>query len=127
MAQAGTGTALTKYDLETALIEKCWREPEFRKQVVDDPKRTIEQALGQKLPEQVRIFVHPEDANTLHFAIPPAPANLTELSDEDLEKVAGGTEFVVMAITGALGISAAVGTAVGSIAGAAVLTAKKGW
>lgn len=80
----------TRRDLETALIEKCWKDPEFKKKVVSDPKRMFEQHTGQKLPEQMKIFIHEEDANTLHFSIPPAPAKLAELSDEQLEKVAGG-------------------------------------
>jgi hypothetical protein len=81
----------TRRDLETALIEKCWKDPEFRQKVVSDPKGMLEQHIGQKLSPQLKIFIHEEDANTLHFSIPPAPANLAELDDEQLDKVAGGT------------------------------------
>ena len=93
MSAAGAAPSLTKRDLETALIEKCWKDPEFKKQVVTDPKGMLERHIGQKLPEDLKIFIHEEDANTLHFSLPPAPSNAMELSDEDLEKVAGGTEF----------------------------------
>ncbi len=125
MAQAES--ALTKRDMETALIEKCWRDPNFMKDVVSDPKGTIEKALGQKLPEQVKIFVHPEDAQTLHFSLPPTPASVTELSDEDLEKVAGGTEImsIVLATIGAVAGVTAVGTAAGTAA--AVTKTQGGW
>src|ERR1700761_6743177 len=92
--------ATTRRDLETALIEKCWKDASFKKQVLSDPKGMLERHTGQKLPTQVQIFIHEEDANTLHFSIPPAPANLTELSDQDLEKVAGGTECFVAMIAG---------------------------
>jgi hypothetical protein len=91
--------AFTRRDLETALIEKCWKDAEFKRQVISDPKGMLERHTGQKLPAQVKIFVHEEDANTLHFAIPPAPTNLSELSDEDLEKVAGGTDVGVTILT----------------------------
>jgi hypothetical protein len=80
--------------LRTALIEKCWKDPEFRTQVIADPKNVYEKATGNKLPENINIVIHEEDANTIHFSIPPAPEHLTELSDEDLERVAGGTEVV---------------------------------
>jgi hypothetical protein len=80
-------------DLETQLIEKCWKDPEFMKRVVSDPKGMLEQHVGQKLPASLRIVIHEEDANTLHFTIPSAPRNLSELSDEELEKVAGGTDI----------------------------------
>jgi hypothetical protein len=92
-------------DLETALIEKCWKDPQFREQVVSDPKGTLEQHLGKKLPPQVNIFIHQEDANTVHFSIPPAPADLAELSDADLERVAGGTDITVAIVATAIGLA----------------------
>jgi hypothetical protein len=117
----------TRRDLETVLIEKCWKDPEFKKQVVSDPKGMLEKHTGQKLPPQLNIFIHEEDANTLHFSIPPAPANLNELSDEDLERVAGGTDIavtlVVAQITISLGIGAAAGVSVGAVAGSLIGTA----
>jgi hypothetical protein len=101
-----------RIQLRTALIERCWKDPEFQKKVVADPKGMFEQASGRKLPENVKIIVHEEDANTLHLAIPPSPEQLAELSDEDLERVAGGTEFVASLI-------ALIGTALIATASAA--------
>jgi hypothetical protein len=83
--------AVTRREPETAPIEKCWKDPEFKKAVVGDPKGMLERHTGRKLPVQLKILVHEEDPNTLHLTIPPPPGDLAELSDEDLEKVAGGT------------------------------------
>jgi Nitrile hydratase, alpha chain len=116
--------AATRRDLETALIEKCWRDPDFKKQVISDPKGMLERHTGQKLPEQIKIFIHEEDANTLHFSIPAAPSNLTELSDDDLERVAGGTELIVGVIAGTAAVVGAVATAASATA---AVTLKKGW
>jgi Nitrile hydratase, alpha chain len=111
----------TRRDLETALIEKCWKDPEFKKQVISDPKGMLEHHIGQKLPAPIKIFIHQEDANTLHFSIPPAPANLTELSEDDLERVAGGTDIGITVIVA----SAIVGA--GITAEAAVTKIQGGW
>ena len=56
----------TRRDIETALIEKCWKDPEFKKAVVSDPKGMFEHHTGQKLPAQLKIVIHEEDVNTLH-------------------------------------------------------------
>jgi len=117
--------AATRRDLETALIEKCWKDPDFKKQVISDPKGMLERHTGEKLPAQIKIFIHEEDANTLHFSIPPAPSNLTELSDEDLEKVAGGTDLVASLFT--IVVAAVTGAASASTATVAVSVATKAW
>jgi hypothetical protein len=115
--------AATRRDLETALIEKCWKDPGFKKTVLSDPKGMLERHIGQKLPAPLKIFIHEEDANTLHFSIPPAPSNLTELSDDELERVAGGITPTVVALL-TLAVTGAVASA--ASAGAAV-TVNKGW
>jgi len=116
----------TKRDLETALIEKCWKDPEFKKAVVRDPRGVLEQRAGRKLPPNFKIFIHEEDANTLHLTIPPTPSSLTKLSEDDLEKVAGGTEIGIATGIILTVASAAVVTAVGTgIAGG--VTKGQGW
>jgi hypothetical protein len=115
--------AATRRDLETALIEKCWKDPEFKKAVLSDPKGMLERHTGQKLPAPIKIFIHEEDANTLHFSIPPAPSNLTELSDDDLERVAGGTD-ITLAVVGTVALVSLVASAG---AGGAAVTIQKGW
>ena len=122
MSAAGAAPSMTKRDLEVALVEKCWKDPEFKKQILADPKGMLERHIGKKLPGDLKIFVHEENAETLHFSLPPAPTNATELSDEDLEKVAGGTEVIaVLSVT----VSAAL-TIIGSVGGVAA-TVSNGW
>jgi hypothetical protein len=122
MSEAGAAPSMTKRDLEVALVEKCWKDPEFKKQILADPKGMLELHIGKKLPGDLKVFVHEENAETLHFSLPPAPTNATELSDEDLEKVAGGTEVIaVLSVT----VAAAL-TVIGTVSGA-VATSKNGW
>jgi hypothetical protein len=58
--------------------------------VVSDPEGMLERHTGQKLPPDLKIFIYEEDANTLHFSIPPVPAKLAKLSEEHLEPVRVG-------------------------------------
>ena len=108
--------AATRRDLETALIEKCWKDPDFKKQVMSDPKGMLERHTGQKLPAPIKIFIHEEDANTLHFSIPVAPSNLTELSDAELDRVAGGTDLIYTVVATIAAIVTAASAATGGVA-----------
>src|ERR1044072_131451 len=99
-----------RQQLRTQLIEKAWKDPQFKAKVVRDPKGMLEQHLGKTLPQEVKIYVHEEGNNTLHFSIPPSPSKMAELSDDDLAKVAGGTEVWASELI----ISLAIGTAIGT-------------
>jgi hypothetical protein len=89
-----------KFQMEAALIRKCSEEPEFRAKVLANPRGILEEALGQKLPEQLSIFIHEEDLHNIHFSIPPTKEGLqNELSDEQLEQVAGGTVVGTLVLT----------------------------
>jgi len=83
--------------METLIIEHAWKDPAFKKEFTSDPKGTIEKYSGQKLPKDISILVHEEDAHTMHLTLPAPPPNLAELSDEELERVAGGTDVVITA------------------------------
>ena len=95
--------------MESLIIAHAWKDPVFKKEFLANPKATIEKYSGQKLPDNVKIVANEENANTMYFTIPQAPANMNELSDEDLEKVAGGTDIVAAIITA---VSAIVGAGI---------------
>jgi len=110
---AAAQPSIGRHEMETLIIEQAWKNPEFKKEFVSDPKGTIEKYSGQKLPESVKIQVHEEDANTMHITIPQAPQNMSELSDSDLERVAGGTDVTITAaiitlVSGLVGVSVSV-------------------
>jgi len=113
--------------MEAALIRKCSEEPEFRAEVLADPKRMLEEALGQKLPEKVSVFIHEEDLHTLHFSVPPSRESLqAELSDEQLEQVAGGTELIGLTALAIVTLSALTSAAVSGMSVVSVVATMKG-
>ena len=80
-------TQMTQAEMQNKLIAKAQAEPEFRSQLVADPKATIEGLSGLELPAAINIEVHEDSATSFHLVLPPS-AKLTE--DELATVFAGG-------------------------------------
>ena len=59
----------------TALIQRAWDDPEFKARLLAEPKRTLEEALGIQLPEEIEIFIHEQTPTRLHLLLPMKPEN----------------------------------------------------
>ena len=68
------------------LIAKCWADEDFKAKLLADPAAILK-AEGAEFPEGVTIKAVENTDKVTHLVIPAAP---TDLSDEDLDKVAGG-------------------------------------
>ncbi|HEX5454142.1 MAG TPA: NHLP leader peptide family RiPP precursor [Stellaceae bacterium] len=118
-----SASPLTRQDIEAKIVALAWQDDEFRKKFLADPKGQFEAHLGTKLPDGLKITAHQEDENQLHFVIPVKPkANLDELSDDDLEKVAGGIDGVILT----LAVASAVAWGAGGGVVSALATEKHG-
>ena len=62
----------------------------YRTALQSDAKDIIERQLNTELPASVKVSVVEDDATTMHIVLPHVPAEGAELSDADLESVAGG-------------------------------------
>jgi hypothetical protein len=65
----------------------------LRKGRIEDPKGAVEEELGTRLPEDVRVVAVEESADTIYLVLPGTPMagrEGGELSDRELESVAGG-------------------------------------
>ena len=69
------------------IIAKCWSDEIFKQQLLADPAATFK-AEGITLPDGLSIKALENTDKVLHVVIPAKP---TDLSDDDLDKVAGGT------------------------------------
>jgi hypothetical protein len=81
----------SRHDLEAKIIKHCWADAAFRKKFVADPKGTFIEYTGLAAATLPEIVVHEEKPGSWHIVLPAEPAGAQELSDADLEKVAGGT------------------------------------
>ena len=95
-------------DFEAKIIAKALEDDRFRQKLIGDPKGTLASEAGKDLPEGLVVKVQEEEANTLTIVLPKKPAEATaedELSDEALEKAAGGgaiADFAVSALVSAI-------------------------
>ncbi len=70
---------------------KAMVDKDYRAKILADPKGTIEEMAGKKMPDDFKIQVIESDpAASMAFVLPPMPETGVELSDDDLENVAGG-------------------------------------
>ena len=83
--------ATGRAEMERRLVQRSLQDEEFRQRLLEDPKAAVEQELGTRLPEEVKVVAKAETTDTVYLVLPSAsPAGETgELSDRELESVAG--------------------------------------
>jgi hypothetical protein len=109
---------------QARLVAKAWHDARFKQALLQDPKEVIRREFGEGLPAEVAVQVVAEDAHTQYLVLPPALDDL-ELSDEQLEQVAGGEMFTTLFLFATLAVASAGG---GMVVTAAVSTGvKSGW
>jgi hypothetical protein len=77
------------------IIQKAWEDAEFKKRLVNNPVETIENLTGKKIniPADKKIVVRDQtDESVFYINIPAKTSDDIELSDDQLEMVAGGME-----------------------------------
>ena len=83
--------AAGRAEMERRLIERSLEDDAFRQQLLADPKAAVERELGTRFPEGVQVRAVEEKADTFYLVLPSASqAGGGELSDRELEAVAGG-------------------------------------
>ena len=117
---------LTRHDLEAKIVKHCWEDEAFRKEFLGDPTGTFVKYLKVPADSLPKISVHQEAPGSWHIVLPAKPAIASELSDEELERVAGGT--VPTGGTASLAVSIIVTAIVsGGVTVSAAVTPGEGW
>jgi len=82
----------SRFGIESAIIAKAWSDDNFKQELLNDPKTAIAENFQMQIPDSIEVQVLEELPNTYYFSIPVKPSVSAEgeLSDEELEAVAGG-------------------------------------
>ena len=82
-------------DLLKTIVEKAWEDPKFKQQLINNPSKTISNITGKDLNTELLngkqlVIVDQSDESKLYLNIPIKPTLNLELSEQELELVAGG-------------------------------------
>jgi hypothetical protein len=73
------------------VVAKAWGDHDFKAKLFADPK-TVLKENGVEIPEDVEFRVVENTEEVVHLILPPEPSE--QLSEEELEKVAGGNAYL---------------------------------
>lgn len=94
----------TRGEFEAVIIQRAWNEPAFLAQLRSDPQKAIDKGLreyGASVPEGVQVKLYEEKTGQCVIVIPRPLDAGAELTDAELEAVAGG-EGIAVAVVGAV-------------------------
>jgi hypothetical protein len=97
-----TGGSGGRAEMKRRLIERSLQEEAFRQRLLEEPRTAVEQELGMPLPAEVEIRAVEETPQTIYLVLPTATSQVgrgDEISDRDLESVAGGDPWDVQTYT----------------------------
>ena len=85
-----------RQEMESRLVQRSIEDEAFRQRLIENPKGAVEEELGTRLPEEVRVVTVEETADTIYLVLPSTLMPGDEggaLSDRELESVAGGWDY----------------------------------
>ena len=80
-----------RIERDRRVLDRALTDPDFRRTLVQSPHRSLSDIYGVTIPESADVRVFEESDDSHYVVIPPDMSALSEeLTDEQLEAVAGG-------------------------------------
>lgn len=83
-------STVTRGEINDIIAGFAMTNPDYKKALLANPKAILGRQMNQELPDFIKVKVVQDTADTLHLVLPHVPREGEELSDADLETVAGG-------------------------------------
>ncbi len=92
----------TRKDIEARIIAKAWKDEAYKQKLLSNSKSVIGQEFNVQLPKEVSVQVMEENPTSLYFVLPARPEIFgQEISDEQLQAIAGGASVDLVKIAAA--------------------------
>ena len=84
---------MSTFTVQDQVMERSVKDETFRQQMLSNPRQVLADEYGVNIPANVSIQVVEDTPNNVHLVLPPKAqvGGMQELSDGELEAVAGGT------------------------------------
>jgi hypothetical protein len=94
-------------------VKRAYQDPTYRHQLESNPHDTVKELTGIDMPPGMHLAVYENTPTSIHLIVPPQYDPSGELSDAQLEMVAGGRSSRTQSTVNTIG------TVVGAVAGVA--------
>ncbi len=80
-------------------IARAWTDTAYKAKLLTDPHAALAE-IGVKVPAGTNVKVLENTADIHHVVLPVPPANVGELSDQEMMKLAAGSPDITHIVTG---------------------------
>ena len=81
-------------NLENKIIQKYWNDEGFKEELLSDPSKALKDEFGINIPN-LKLRIVELEKNEILISIPPNNIYETELSENELDNLSGGTQDIL--------------------------------